>query len=90
VFVAVGAGSGGFMMGQQNLVLEFGSRKDMPLRIGATNSVTEATGVIAPLAGGALATGFGYPTVFMVAVGFLVAAALLVLARLREPRELAR
>ncbi len=88
VFVAVGAGSGGFMMGQQNLVLEFGSREDLPLRIGVTNSATEATGVLAPLAAGALAAGFGYPTVFMVAVAFKLAAAALVLARLREPRGL--
>jgi MFS family permease len=89
VFIAVGAGSGGFMMGQQNLVLEFGSRQDLPLRIGVTNSATEATGVLAPLAGGVLATAFGYPTVFMVAVAFKLAAALLVFAKLREPRGLA-
>jgi MFS family permease len=86
VFIAVGAGSGGFMMGQQNLVLEFGAREDLPLRIGVTNSATEATGVLAPLAGGALATAFGFPTVFVIAVAFKLAAALLVLAKLREPR----
>ncbi len=90
VFVALGAGSGGFMMGQQNLVLEFGARQDLPLRIGVTNSATEAMGVVAPLAGGALATLLDFRAVFFCAIAFKVAAAALVALRLREPRGLAR
>ena len=90
VFVALGAGSGGFMMGQQNLVLEFGAREDLPLRIGVTNSATEAMGVIAPLAGGVLATLLDFPAVFFCAIAFKLAAAALVALKLREPRELAR
>ena len=90
VFVALGAGSGGFMMAQQNLVLEFGSREDLPLRIGVTNSATEAMGVIAPLAGGVIATLLDFPAVFFCAIAFQLAAAALVALKLREPRELAR
>lgn len=90
VFVALGAGSGGFMMGQQNLVLEFGVREDLPLRIGVINSATEAMGVVAPLAGGVLATAFDFPSVFLCAIAFKLAAVALVALRLREPRELAR
>jgi MFS family permease len=89
-FVALGAGSGGFMMAQQNLVLEFGSREDLPLRIGVTNSATEAMGVIAPLAGGVLATLLEFPAVFFCAIAFQLAAVAFVALRLREPRELAR
>ncbi|HTO55515.1 MAG TPA: MFS transporter [Myxococcota bacterium] len=86
VMVAVGTGSGGFMMGQQNLVLEFGRREDLPLRIGAANSTTEAMGVIAPLAGGVIATAWSYQAVFACAIAFKLAAALLVQLRLEEPR----
>jgi len=90
VFVALGAGSGGFMMGQQILVLEFGAREDLPLRIGVINSATEAMGVLAPLAGGALATFVDFPAVFFCAIAFKLTAAALVALRLREPRGLAR
>lgn len=86
VFIAIGCGSGGFMMGQQNLVLEFGRREDLPLRIGAANSLTEATNVVAPLAGGLLATLFSFPAVFACGIAFKLLAGALVLARLREPR----
>ncbi|MFI5317101.1 MAG: MFS transporter [Myxococcota bacterium] len=87
VFAAIGCGSGGFMMGQQNLVLEFGRREDLPLRIGAANSTTEAMGVIAPLAGGLIATWYSFPAVFACAIAFKLAAALLVQLRLLEPRD---
>ncbi len=90
VFVALGAGSGGFMMGQQILVLEFGAREDLPLRIGVVNAATEAMGVVAPLAGGALASFVDFPSVFFCAIGFKLAAAALVAVRMREPRGLAR
>jgi MFS family permease len=90
VFVALGAGSGGFMMGQQILVLEFGAREDLPLRIGVVNAATEAMGVVAPLAGGALASFVDFPSVFFCAIAFKLAAATLVVVRMREPRGLAR
>ena len=86
VFVAIGTGSGGFMMGQQNLVLEFGKREDLPLRIGAANSLTEATNVVAPLMGGLLASVYSFPAVFACGIAFKLLAGLLVLLRLREPR----
>jgi len=89
VFVAIGTGSGGFMMGQQNLVLEFGKREDLPLRIGAANSLTEATNVIAPLLGGLLASVYSFPAVFACGIAFKLLAGLLVLLRLREPRTAA-
>mgnify|MGYP006944203270 CR=1 FL=1 len=35
------AGFGGFQMSAQNLVLEFGPRSDLPMRIGVANSASE-------------------------------------------------
>ncbi|HTO71000.1 MAG TPA: MFS transporter [Myxococcota bacterium] len=86
VFVAIGCGAGGFQMAQQILVLEFGSREDLPLRIGAANATTEATGVIAPLAGGLLATWWSFGAVFACAIAFKALAALVVQLRLADPR----
>ncbi|HXZ84921.1 MAG TPA: MFS transporter, partial [Myxococcota bacterium] len=86
VFVAIGCGFGGLQMAQQILVLEFGRREDLPLRIGAANSTTEAMGVVAPLLGGLLATWFSFRVVFASAIAFKLAAALLVQLRMREPR----
>ena len=86
VFVAIGTGFGGQLMGQQNMVLEFGERSDLPLRIGAANTLSEATNVVAPLVGGLLASLYSFPAVFACAIGFKVLNALLVLFRLREPR----
>jgi MFS family permease len=87
VFAILGAGSGGFMMGQQNLVLEFGNREDLPLRIGLANSSSEAMGVLAPPLGGVLATWVSYPAVFWAAIGFKLVAMWIVIAHLREPRS---
>jgi len=86
VFAAIGCGFGGFQMAQQILVLEFGRREDLPLRIGAANSTTEAMGAITPLAGGLIATWFSFSAVFACAIAFKLAAALLVQLRLQEPR----
>jgi MFS family permease len=89
VFVAIGTGFGGQLMGQQNMVLEFGERSDLPLRIGAANTLSEATNVIAPLIGGLLASLYSFPAVFACAIGFKVLNALLVQFWLREPRTAA-
>ena len=62
------------------------TRADLPLRIAVINAATEAMGVVAPLAGGVLATALDFPSVFFAAIAFKLAAAALVALRLREPR----
>ena len=86
-FVGIGAGMGGFQMAAQNMVLEFGSREDLPIRIAVANSAQEAVGAIGPLLGGLLAVAFGLDIVFAVAIAFQVAAIALVLSRVDEPRH---
>ena len=85
-FVGIGAGMGGFQMAAQNLVLEFGSRKDLPLRIAVANSAQELVGAIGPLLGGVLAVTFSREAVFWTAMTFQLAAIALVLIRVDEPR----
>ena len=86
VFAGLGAGLGGFMMSAQNLVLEFGSRHNLPLRIAVANSSSELVGALGPVLGGVLAVAFSYVAVFWTAIGFQAAAFGLVLVAVREPR----
>jgi MFS family permease len=86
-FIGIGAGMGGFQMAAQNMVLEYGSRKDLPIRIAVANSAQEAVGAIGPLLGGLLAVFFGLDFLFGLAIAFQVAAIALVLSRVDEPRH---
>ena len=81
------AGQGGFMMSSQNLVLEFGEREDLPMRIAVANSASELVGAIGPLLGGVIAMVWSYELVFGIAIGFQLAAIALVLRFVDEPRR---
>jgi MFS family permease len=87
VFAALGAGWGGFMMSSQNLVLEFGSREDLPMRIAVSNATSEAVGVVGPIAAGLLAESVSYVPVIAIAIAFQVAAFATMLFLVDEPRR---
>ena len=87
VMVGLGAGLGGFMMASQNLVLEFGSRENLPARIAVANSAAELVGAIGPLAAGLLSDAFSYVAVFWTAIAFQLAAIVWVGGFVREPRR---
>jgi len=87
VFLGIGTGMGGFMMAAQNLVLEFGDRTDLPLRIAVANSAQELVGAIGPLLGGVLAVTFGREIVYEVAIACQLAAVVVVTLRVDEPRH---
>ena len=87
VFIGVGAATQGFQHSAMNLTLEFGRREDLPQRIAIANSTSEIAGAIAPLAGGLLASAFGYGTMFSVAMGLLLSGGLLVVLYVPEPRH---
>jgi MFS family permease len=87
VFAALGAGIGGFQMSAQNLVLEFGSRRDLPMRIAVANSASELVAAFGAVAGGLLTLVVSFPTLFWVAIGFQCAALAIVLFFVDEPRK---
>jgi MFS family permease len=87
VFAGLGAGLGGFMMSAQNLVLEFGSRRNLPLRIAVANSSSEFVGAIGPILGGLLSVVSSYVAVFWTGIAFQMAAMVLVLLGVPEPRR---
>ncbi|MCP4006922.1 MAG: MFS transporter [bacterium] len=87
VFSLLGIGLGGWMMASQNLVLEFGEREHLPLRIAVANSTSEALGAIGVVTGGALAAAYSYQHVFWVAIGFKLLALAFISTLVREPRR---
>ena len=87
VFVGVGAGLGGFQMAAQNLVLEFGSRRHLPMRIAVANSAADLVAAIGAVLGGLLSLTLTHVGVFGLALAFQAVAAVIVIASVDEPRE---
>lgn len=86
-FVGIGAGLGGFMLSSQNLVLEFGSRQNLPMRIAVANSAAELMGGLGPLLGGVLAFQFSYLPLLWTAIVFKLAAIAVAVVYVRDPRH---
>ncbi len=87
VFTALGAGTGGFQLSSQNLVLEFGARQDLPMRIAVANTASELVGTAAPILGGLLSAALSYEHVFGVAMVFQAAAVAVVFFWVEDPRR---
>jgi len=86
VFAALGAGLGGFQMSAQNLVLEFGSRRNLPMRIAVANSASELVAAVGSLLGAALTLVVSFSTIFQIALAFQAAALVAVGLWVDEPR----
>lgn len=86
VFAGLGAGLGGFQMSAQSLVLEFGSRHNLPLRIAVANSASELVAAFGAVAGGVLAMTVSLEAVFGVAVVSQAIALGIVVTSVRDPR----
>ena len=87
VFVGLGAGQGGFQMSAQNLVLEFGSRENLPLRIAVANSASELVAAVGAVVGGVLGLLVSHTAVFAVAIAAQAVAIGIVFFGVREPRR---
>ena len=82
----LGAGNSGYNMSSQTMVLEFGLREDMAMRLAFSSTAEGLTAALGPLAGGFIGAAFGYPLLMWISIVF-VAGALAVLAGLvEEPR----
>jgi MFS family permease len=86
VFIGIGASVQGFEIGARSIVLEFGDRANLPIRIALANTVSQITGSLGPLIGGVLAAILGYESVFLVSVIFLIAGTGMIFFRIPEPR----
>ena len=86
-FFGLGAAQSGFLMSSQTMVLEFGARHDMPMRLALTATSQGLMNAIGPLAGGAIAAALGYEVLFGVSLALLSASLLMLLTVVEEPRN---
>ncbi|HUO11510.1 MAG TPA: MFS transporter, partial [Caulobacteraceae bacterium] len=85
-FAGLGAAQAGFQMSSQTMVLEFGSRDDVPMRLGLSQTAQGLMNTIGPAAGGIIAWLAGYRPVFYLSLAFELAALALLIFVVDEPR----
>lgn len=86
-FAAFGVGGAGYSMSSQTMVLEFGLREDLPMRIALSAMVEGGVLALMPLIGGLLLAAAG-ATALLGAAGLLSSFALLVIGRrVADPRR---
>lgn len=86
-FFGLGAAQAGYMMAAQTMILEFGAREDLPMRIAVSATAESITATAGPLLGGWMADMFGYNIVFGASLGFLAAALFILVVAVRDPRH---
>ena len=86
-FFGLGAAQSGYMMAAQTMILEFGNREEMPMRIAISSSAEGITASISPILGGLVADALGYPAVFGISIGFLVISLACLVLMVKEPRD---
>ncbi len=85
-FFGLGAAQSGYMMAAQTMILEFGSRAEMPMRIAISSTAEGIMASLGPLVGGLMADHLGFNVVFGTSLGFLVVGLLILLTVVKEPR----
>lgn len=75
------------MMASQTMILEFGARDDLPMRIAISATAESITATAGPLIGGVVAEIYGYDVVFLASLGFLAAAFVILLLAVKDPRR---
>ena len=85
-FACLGAANSGYQMSSQTMVLEFGLREDMAMRLAFSSTAEGVMSSLGPLAGGLLAAVAGYLMVFYASIGFEVVALVIVILWVEEPR----
>lgn len=86
VYAGLGSGLGGFQIAGQNLILEYGSKKDVAMRIGLANSLNSFAFAVGPLFGGLMVLLGSYRALFMVTIAFKTLALLATWLFVKEPR----
>jgi MFS family permease len=88
-FILLGFGSSGWILAASTMVLEFGRTEDTPMRLGFVTTVEGVIAASGPILAGLLVATLGFAPLFAVVLGALLIAFLLLVFRVREPRNLA-
>ena len=86
-FVLFGTAFGGFNQARQNMVLELGVDKDIPLRIALSNMGINLVAAVGPLLGGVISLAFGYEVIFVICIVVQVIALGIMVGFVPEPRR---
>jgi MFS family permease len=86
-FAALGAASSGYMMSAQTLVLEFGAREDIPMRLAISTTAETSVAAIGPLIAGVIATRFGFVSLIGLSIMLLIMALTVLLFLVDDPRH---
>jgi MFS family permease len=86
-FCGLGASQSGYMMSVSTMVLEFGSREEMAMRLALSTTAEGIMGASGPLIGGVLASALGYTVLFSASIGCQVVALALLIWWVEEPRK---
>jgi MFS family permease len=86
-FFMIGAAQSGYLMSTSNIVLEYGHRHDVPMRMALSNTAEGAMGSLAPLLGAGLVVGLGYEASFYATIITMVAALGVLVWKVDEPRK---
>ncbi|GLK51832.1 MFS transporter [Maricaulis virginensis] len=87
-FFGLGAAMSGNMMSVTTLVLEFGHRDDIPMRLALSTTAETSVATAGPLVGGLMAATLGLVPVFALSMACLAIALCILVLGVREPRHL--
>jgi MFS family permease len=87
-FFGLGAAMSGNMMSVTTLVLEFGHRDDIPMRLALSTTAETSVATAGPLIGGVIAATVGLVPVFVLSIVCLAIALGVLVCGVREPRHL--
>ncbi|QUD86188.1 MFS transporter [Phenylobacterium montanum] len=82
----LGAASSGYNMSSQTLVLEFGLREDIAMRLAFSSTAEGLAAALGPLLGGLIAKAFGYSPLLWISAGCVLSALIVLTLMVREPR----
>jgi MFS family permease len=86
-FFGLGAAQSGYMMSASTMVLEFGHRDDIAMRLALSTTAEGIMAACGPLAGGLIASALGYTTLFSISIAFEIVALALLLWLVEDPRS---
>lgn len=88
-FVLLGFGASGWLLAASTMVLEFGNSEDTPMRLAFVTTFEGAIAAAGPVLAGLVVVIWGFTPLFAIVLGALAIALLLLVLRVREPRDLA-
>ncbi len=85
-FLGLGGAASGYLMSALLIVLEFGPRHELPMRLAISTTIEGSLATVSPLIGGVLMAVAGFPAVFALSLLFTFAALAVTIFRFKDPR----